>query len=354
MSETRKILMIGPDSQGGITSVIDLYIENGLADSVIFLASYKGGSLLSKLVCYFIFWAKYLYLLVFNKNLKIVHIHSSANGSFLRKLFVVNAGKLFNKKVIMHLHSPDFNLFYDKMPKLIQKIITYTLNVSDVIIALSSQCKLDIAEKCTNKNIRILYNPTKLQTISHKNKETIDVLFMGIIGQRKGAYDIVKAGDYITNPNIKITMHGDGEVEELKNEILGHKFGDIVFIKGWISGDKKDEVFQNADIYILPSYSEGLPMSILEAMAYGLPVISTPVGGTPEAVEDGVNGFLIKPGDYVALAEKIDLLANDKPLRDKMGEQGYRIAKEKFDINVIVKQLKEMYEEISEPIKCVE
>ncbi|OGH95159.1 MAG: hypothetical protein A2039_09710 [Candidatus Melainabacteria bacterium GWA2_34_9] len=89
-------------------------------------------------------------------------------------------------------------------------------------------------------------------------------------------------------------------------------------------------------------------MSILEAMSSGLPIISTPVGGTPEAVEDGVNGFLIQPGDYKALAEKIDLLASNKELREQMGQESFRIAKEKFDINIIINQLKELYEEVLE------
>jgi len=104
--------------------------------------------------------------------------------------------------------------------------------------------------------------------------------------------------------------------------------------------------YKNADIYILPSYNEGLPMSILEAMTYCLPIISTPVGGIPEAVHDGVNGYLINPGDCKALAEKIELLATDKPLREQMGLASYKLVQEKFDINVIIKQLKEIYQDV--------
>jgi len=81
-------------------------------------------------------------------------------------------------------------------------------------------------------------------------------------------------------------------------------------------------------------------------MAYGLPIISTPVGGIPEAVEDGTNGFLIQPGDYKALAEKIDLMANDEPLREQMGQQSYKLAKEKFDIRIIIKQLQDIYDKM--------
>jgi len=350
MKNQKKILMIGPDAQGGITSVINLYLENGLSDSVIFLPSYIGGAIFSKLVCFFIFWLKYLYILFFNRNIKLIHAHSSAKGSFLRKFFVVIISKLFNKKVVFHLHSPDFHVFYNSTPNLIKKIITYTLNKADVIIALSPQCKRDIAETCSNNNIIILYNPAKFKNIdckiNHQDSEKINVLFMGIIGKRKGAYDVVEAAQYLTNPNIRITLYGDGEVAELRNEVINSNVSDKVIIEGWISGKDIEVAYKNADIYILPSYNEGLPMSILEAMTYCLPIISTPVGGIPEAVHDGVNGYLINPGDCKALAEKIELLATDKPLREQMGLASYKLVQEKFDINVIIKQLKEIYQDV--------
>ena len=89
-----------------------------------------------------------------------------------------------------------------------------------------------------------------------------------------------------------------------------------------------------------------MPMTILEAMSYGLPVIATNVGGIPEVVEDKVSGFLINPGDYSSLAEKIELLAKEHDLRKKMGQQGYRIVREKFDIDVITKKLNNFYDEL--------
>ena len=99
----------------------------------------------------------------------------------------------------------------------------------------------------------------------------------------------------------------------------------------------------DADIFILPSYNEGLPMSILEAMSYGLPVISTPVGGIPEIVKDGVNGYLIFPGDNEALAEKIELLAKNKELRLRMGQENYKLVSQKYNAGTIINQLKILY-----------
>lgn len=342
----RQILMVGPYSQGGITTVIDLYLKYGLADYVMFLPTYKGGNFFKKLTDYLFFFIQYLNQLIFNNDLKIVHIHASAKGSFLRKLFVLKLAKLFLKKTIFHMHSSDFNLFYDSIPQILKWLITDTLNNSDIIIALSPQWQKDLEEKCSNKNIKVLYNPTAIKEFKKVAHDGINVLFMGILGQRKGAYDLVEACHYTKNEQTKIRLYGDGEVEKLKDKILNEYVGDKINVEDWIQGDDVEKAYQEADIYVLPSYNEGLPMSILEALGHGLPVISTPVGGIPEAVTEGVNGYLIEPGDVKALAEKIDFLSEDKKLREKMGKESLRIAKEKFEINLVLKNLHKIYDEL--------
>ena len=346
MQNNSKILMIGPDinSQGGISSVIKLYKDYDL--DFTNLSSYKDGSLFVKIFVYFHFLIKYIFILSTDKNVKLVHIHTASRGSFFRKSIVLNIAKLFNKKVLLHIHGAEFSIFYEESPSLIKKIITDTLNKSDLILVLSEQWKNTISNISTNDNIKVLYNPTVIKELNHIKSSTIKVVFMGRLGKRKGLYDIIEAAKHLKNSDIEINLYGDGDIEKFEKLISDNNLQEKVKLMGWVSGDKKDEVFQNSDIFILPSYNEGLPISILEAMAYGLPIISTPVGGIPEAVEDGTNGFLIQPGDYKALAEKIDLMANDEPLREQMGQQSYKLAKEKFDIRIIIKQLQDIYDKM--------
>ena len=373
MNNRIKTIMIGTDrtSFGGMSSVIKLYSESGLlGDNVIYLSSYKDGSVLFKMVFFGVFLIKYLFLLLTDKKIKLIHIHTATKGSFFRKSIALIVAKVFNKKVLLHVHAAEFNIFYDKSPSFIKQFITKILDKSDVIIALSNQWKADICEKTTNPNIKVLYNPAIIKDFKsrlgfptqhnkfdnalsatwddYKENSTVNVLFMGRLGKRKGTYDIIEAAKYLKTSDVEIHLYGDGDVEEFENIIADNNLQEKVKINGWISGDKKAEVFQSADIYILPSYNEGLPISILEAMALGLPIISTPVGGIPEAVKDGINGFLVQVGDYKALAEKIDLLAGEKSLREQMGIQSHKIAKEKFDIEIIMKQLQNLYAEILE------
>jgi glycosyltransferase involved in cell wall biosynthesis len=310
------------------------------------LSSFKDGNALTKLMIFSAFFIKYIFVLITARNIQLIHIHGASEGSVFRKHITIKIAKLFHKKVIYHIHGAEFDLYYKKSSNFIKQIMANSLNKSDLIIVLSKEWENKISNICSNKNIRILYNPTVIKEINHIESQRVRFLFMGRLEKRKGIYDIIEAAKYIKNPDVIINLYGDGNLEEFQKLIIDNNLQEKVQIKGWISGDKKNEVFQTSAVLILPSYSEGLPMSILEAMAVGLPIISTPVGGIPEAVEDGVNGFLIQPGAYKALAEKIDILANDKVLREQMGQDGYKIAKEKFDINVVIKQLKEIHNEL--------
>lgn len=348
MNTQPKVLMIGSHSSvtGGMSTVIELYkAYNIFEDYAIFLASYKRGSVIYRIAFFIKFLFIYFYKLIMVSSIKIVHVHSSYKGSFFRKAIILNIAKFFNKKTIFHLHGSEFSIFYKKSPSFIKKMITNTLDKTDLIIVLSEQWKSAILNISTNKNVKVLYNPTVMKELNAIQPESIKIACMGILCKRKGTYDIIEAAKYI-NSDVEINLYGDGNIEEFKKLISDNNLQQKVKIIGWISGKEKDEALKNSAIYILPSYNEGLPMSILEALAVGLPIISTPVGGISEAVENGVNGFLIQPGDYQSLADKIDLLANDKALRSQMGQESYKIAKEKFDIKIIIKQLQDLYTEL--------
>ncbi len=346
MNKSPKVLMIGSDTSvtGGMSRVIELYDEYKIFDDyAIFLPSHKRGSVFFRIYFFLKFVTTYIYKLIIQRSIKIVHVHSSYKGSFFRKSIILAIARIFKKKTIFHLHGSEFLVFYGRLSNILKKFVQYTLHNTDLIIVLSEQWEETISKISAKNNIQVLYNPTVIKEFNKIPSGKINILSMGILCKRKGTYDTIEAAKLIQNPNVVINLYGDGELDEFRKLIAENNLENRVKIKGWIRGEQKDIAFAESDIYILPSYNEGLPMSILEAMAVKLPVISTPIGGIPETIEEGVNGFLIQPGDYKALAEKIDLLANDKELREKMGQESYRIAKEKFDIEIIIKQLQEIY-----------
>ena len=114
---------------------------------------------------------------------------------------------------------------------------------------------------------------------------------------------------------------------------------------GWISGPQKHQLLSESDLYILPSYNEGLPLSILEAMSYRLPVISTPVGGTAEAVQEGVNGFLVPPGDKAALHDRLLRFIAQPDLIVTMGNASGQIIRQ-YQPETIFPKLQTLYESL--------
>jgi len=344
----KQILLVSSYSQGGIASVVNTFLNNGLENIVDFYASYTEAPTLLNWIKFPFFYIKFFAILVFNRNIKIIHLLSAEKGSFLRKSILLFTAKLFGKKVIINFHSCSQELFYNDSFLPFKFFVKTVLNNADAILVLSSQWKKFISNKCDNKNIEILYNPVKLQEFYEKNNTTcqINVLFMGRIGKRKGAYDTIEAAKLLTNTNIKIDMYGDGEVENAKNIVALSNLEERVKINGWITGEKIDLAYKNADLFILPSYDEGLPMSILEAMSHSLPVISTNIAGIPDQITNGVNGYLIEPGDVQLLAEKIDLLAGNSDLRKSMGQEGYKTVKLKFEQTVVIKNLKRIYDSL--------
>jgi len=183
----------------------------------------------------------------------------------------------------------------------------------------------------------------------YTEKENI-ILYAGTINERKGYSDLIRAFARIALKftDWKVVFAGNGEIEE--GEALAKELGierQIEFA-GWVSGGKKDNLFRKASIFCLPSYAEGFPMAVLDAWAYGLPVITTPVGGIPDVAEDGVNMLLFTPGDVVRLSQQLEKLICDPELREKISVHSRDFAMNKFNISTINKQLADIYTRIAE------
>ena len=297
-----KVIFLGTEfkkGKGGIASVLNEYSKI-LPESFFISTTASKGKLLNFLILLTAI-IKLPLILIFNKT-AIVHIHGSSYNSFYRKYFLYQLIKFFGNKVIYHIHGAEFHEFYRNETKKGKRKISNLINNVDCVICLSIQWKQFFIENFETKKIEILPNIVTNPTIKSvsKSKETFNFLFLGFISERKGVWLLLKV---IEELKLKLKgkfvfyIGGNGEVEKLKQEIKAKKLEGIVEFIGWISDDNKLFHLNNADAFILPSYNEGLPISILEAMTYGLPIISTNVGGISEVLKDGVNGYLVEPGN---------------------------------------------------------
>ena len=135
----------------------------------------------------------------------------------------------------------------------------------------------------------------------------------------------------------KVIFHlgGIGKVAELKAMISHYHLHDIIDFKGWIGESEKEKLFREADAFILPSYNEGMPVCILEAMSFGLPILATRVGGIPEIMEHGVNGYLFNKADKEAMLQAIMCYVNDPSKLQEQGQHSYQLVQRFFPQQVI-------------------
>ena len=182
----------------------------------------------------------------------------------------------------------------------IKKVVRLTLKKCDCVIALSESWKNYFESEFFHPCVEVVKNVIDSPQINKIKSSQFILLFLGRIGNRKGIFDLLEVlakNRLFYEGKLQLFFGGDGEVEKAKEYIKQNKLENIAFYQGWISGKNKIELLNRADAYVLPSYNEGLPVSILESMSYHLPIISTNVGGIPEIVKDGVNGFIIEPGN---------------------------------------------------------
>jgi len=340
---SRQILTIGPDyskHRGGIGSVIEIYSK--YFEDFKFLATYKLGSNIYNIFVFIGFIFKFILKLITDRTINVVHIHGASYGSFYRKYICFIIAKfLFHKKVIYHIHGAEFKLFHSRANYLTKKIFSYFINKVDGLICLSIQWQTFFESVFQPKSLIIVPNiidyPSKNKRKSTSTGPVI-FLFLGAIGNRKGVFDLLNVLSQRNNyyhGKIKLLIGGDGEVEKLKNVIAEKNLSGIVEYLGWVTKEKKIDCLQKCDVYILPSYNEGLPISILEAMSYGKPVISTNVGGVPEIVIYNRNGILIEPGNLVQLENSINFCIENRTLLNDYGNESKLIVKKHLPDGVI-------------------
>ena len=216
---------------------------------------------------------------------------------------------------------------------------------------LLSENLLHMVEEHTGKgrDYRVCYNPCpqiSKEPVLQKKKQ---ILFSGTLYAGKGYQDLVRAFAKIAKkyPDWNVVLAGNGEVE--KGRAISKELGiaNQVEFLGWVSGEQKAKAFRESMIFCLPSYAEGFPMAVLDAWAYGLPVITTPVGGIPDVARDGKNMLLFNPGDIDALAQQMEKMIVNEELRKSIADESILFAHTMFNLNTINKQLGNIYEELT-------
>lgn len=354
-SVSRHVLMAGNyykhHHPGGISAVVaywSRYIE-GLQ----YYPTYKLSNMAIRTYWFVSSYIRMGLRMLTDMDAKIVHLHAAADGSFWRKVQLLKLAKKMGRKVILHIHASRFKDFYKESNR--KEWILRNLKKADVLIVLSQSWKEWFAGiGIPEEKIVVLHNITEYPQIKEEeepvsNGRPVRFLFMGEIGERKGVFDILRGmanNKTDLRGKVELRIGGNKHEEELKAMIADNNLGDVVKFEGWVGGDKKIDLLNWADVFILPSHNEGLPISILEAMSYNMPIISTPVGGIPEVVSNK-NGILVTPGNNKEIMEAMLFFADNRSAIEAKGKESGEIVKEYLP-DYVMEHLKEIYEHLLE------
>lgn len=318
---------------GGIASVVSVYSQS--MDPFLHVATTRSKYTFVKLLYLPVAVVKFLYFL-YVKPIEIIHIHVATRRSFFRKSIFVFLGKIFGKKIILHIHSGDFEAWSLQNRGYVNFILFYV----DLMIGLSESPVRFFKEGLGHTSVAMLRNPVlEPDNVNHSSSfPGIRALFLGKVSSLKGVFDLVNAVSKLPQSirkDLRITIGGNGKLRELETMISEAGVEEVFELAGWVLGAEKETLFLTHDLFILPSHIEALPVSILEAMSYGMPILSSRVGGIPELVIDGENGRLIEPGNVEELAVALEWFITHPNNFLSMGKKSLQRVEEFYPPKVI-------------------
>lgn len=349
----KKVCMIihNPMVKGGIAAVVNGYHGSQLEKDfdIIYVESYKDGNKIQKIIKALSGYFHFAKVLIINDP-DIIHMHTSFGASFIRSIPFIFVASLAKKPIINHIHGADFEEFYINASEKKKNLIRKMYGKCSVLIALSEEWKIRLNQVVSVEKIKIIENYSilcedaleqRLQRPSNKI-----VLFLGEIGIRKGCYDfpavVKKVAEAV--PDARFVIGGSGDIDQITALLEEEGVKNKALFPGWVRGESKDLLLRDADVFFLPSYNEGMPMSILDAMGYGLPIVSTKVGGITKLVHNNKNGCLLAPGDIKGFSDCIISLLTNENQRKQYGVESSLIVSKNYSLKKHIELIMNVYQ----------
>jgi len=350
-----KLVMLGDslNHHGGIVTVQKLIIQ-GTCNQVDIqhIPTHEDGSKIHRIIIFQKSLGKLFWRLITKKN-DLIHIHLADWGSVLRKTIIVLMALSFRKPILIHAHGPEFHLTYKSLPKWAQKFLRWIFRKCHGFIVLSKSWQDFYVNHLGLESDRVVVMPNpvvfpaEIPERIHVNK--VRFVFIGRVGQRKGTFDLIRAFAALSQEEkfrSELIIAGDGDIKEGLDLVKSLNLVDRITFLGWINSEQRNDLLKKADIFVLPSYNEALPMALLEAMSWELPVITTAVGGIPDLITANSNGLLINPGNIKQLSEAMQSLIENEAFRLFLGKSA-RKSLVNYDVQSYCDRLIEIYYSVS-------
>lgn len=296
----------------------------------------------------------------------IVHFHTSRHMAMLKDLLLVAVLRANCRcRVVGHIHHasyPSLLVGGSNAGRLLQ--LRMLMGSFDRVILMSESIRSELSRKLGASGLRrftdkarVLRNFIPLPELPNQSGERsrlVTLFFIGNIGPQKGIHDLIEAAGELKSAGLQFALVLAGPFDspvygdQLKQRVTDLRLGQEVRFTGPVFGAEKAALFRAADIFVLPSYGEGIPISMLEAMSYGLPVVATAVGGIPEVLAERQTGFLVKPADVPALRSALQELVSSSELRQRMGCLGRKRIEDFHSPARFLSELGDIYRDLSE------
>lgn len=343
-----KVLMIGPDRsvRGGVSGMVNNYFDAGIEERVdlCYIGTMVDGSKCRKL------WqAVRAYAQFLGKVLRydIVHVNMASDSSYYRKSVFIRTARACRRKVVIHQHGGSFQEFYQQeLSERGRRKARKVLSMGDAFLVLGTEWKNFFGTLIGEDRITVLPNAVRIPEKTEKQYGSHRILFLGRLCRAKGIEELLYAVRQLREkyPDLHLDLAGVWEDEKLRAQV--RTLEGCVTEPGWVGGSRKQQYLRECDIFVLPSYFEGQPVSVLEAMANGCGIVASEVGDIPDMIIDGETGFLSRPQDAGSLMEKLDKLLADPALCRMLGENARRKAQADFSIESKLEQLLGIYESL--------
>ncbi len=354
MSVTNRVnVMISTDpaGQGGVASVVKAMLADSFSADwqIRHIVSHRAGSKVSMIWIFLLALSKLTLLRLLHRP-GIAHIHLASRGSFSRKNLLAKWARKLGFRVILHLHGAQFDQFYHhECNTAKQQKVADLFGLASKVVVLGDKWQHWIKVTFPKvRDVRIIYNPGPRNVHSRSASLSPTVIFLGRLGERKGVADLLKALPAVVArfPNMKLILGGDGDLQRYRQQATSLGLSEHVKFAGWIGVEEKFSLMSSAWLFVLPSYSEGFPVGIVEAMACGVPIVASDVGGIPDAITNEQEGILIEAGNITALADALIRMLADSELAERFASNAQRKYEQNFSSQAIMPLWQQLYTEI--------
>lgn len=279
----------------------------------------------------------------------LLHINISSKGSTLRKAVIVLVAVLVHAPYILHLHSGKFHLFFRKLPRPLKAVVRGMFYRAIRVIVLGTKWRDFVCDEIgvDPGRVVIMHNAVSAPAPFQRKPSSgpCRILFLGRLGTNKGVPELLQSFALKCVQSLEWTaiLVGDGDVEHYRKMAADLGLNERVEIPGWVGPEAVSTYLNSADILVQPSHNEGLPLSVLEGMAHGLAIVATPVGAIAEAIDDGVSGLLVPPGNIDALADALAQVVEDAGLRRSLSRAARKSFAERFDMRKYAQRMAMLY-----------